>query len=31
MLWVSFEGSGWQERDGQLFSLCAEVARAAGM
>jgi hypothetical protein len=27
MLWVVFEGSGWQSRDEQLFDLCAEVAQ----
>ena len=31
MLWVAFEGSGWQERDEQLFRLCAEAARSTGM
>ncbi len=30
MHWVAFEGSGWQERDEELFALCAEVAGAAG-
>ena len=29
-LWVLFEGAGAQERDGQLFALCAEVAKAPG-
>lgn len=24
--WVTFEGGGWQERDNQLFALCAEIA-----
>ena len=31
MLWVVFEGSGWQERDEQLFSLCSEVAGATAV
>ena len=30
MLWVAFEGSGWQERDERLLALCAEVAGEAG-
>jgi len=31
LLWVAFEGSGWQERDEGLFALAAEVARATGV
>jgi len=27
--WLAFEASGWQERDGRLFALAGEVARAA--
>lgn len=26
--WIPFEGSGWQERDGKLFALCAEIEAA---